>query len=90
MADQILEGSGHMHFSGNGAGKVRFGKTTDRLPRVVTHLYLTTTGATTISFDGGANFMDLTAGTHVFPYPHTHEIHFGDGSGNWSGVGISV
>lgn len=88
MADQILNGSGHMHFSGTGAQKVRFGKTSDRLPRVVTHLYVTTSGSATISFDGGQNFMALTDGTHVFPYPHISEVSFG--AGTWSGVGISV
>lgn len=90
MADQILAGSGHMHFSGSGAGSIRFGRRDDRLPRVVTQLYLTTaTDGTTISFDSGNNFMALAAGTHTFPYPHTHEIYFG-GTGDWSGVGISV
>lgn len=88
MEETTLPASGHMMFSGSGARKIKFGGTDRRLPRVVTHLYITTSGSATISFDGGQNYMDLADGTHVFPYPHVAEVVFGQGT--WSGVGISI
>lgn len=80
MADVTPNKSGHMHFSSTGAGTVTFN-------RLVTHLYVTTSSSATISFDGGSNFMALSDGTHVFPYPNVKAIQFG--AGTWSGCAIS-
>jgi len=74
-----LKGS-HMHFSGTGAETVYFA-------RGVTTLYITTDASTTISFDGGVNFMTMTANTHVFINTSIKQLAFG--AGTWSGVGIS-
>lgn len=82
MADVTPNKSGHMHFSSTGAGAVPF-------QRLITHLYVTASGgSTTISFDGGNNFMALADGTHVFPYPNVKTVHFG--AGTWSGCGVST
>ena len=81
MADVNPVNRGHMHFSSDGYGVVTF-------ERAVTNLYLTTSSSTTISFDGGNNYMLLADTTHVFPHPHTKKIIFGIGT--WAGVGIAV
>lgn len=73
---------GHAHFSGTGAEEINFS-------RSLTQLYIHTASGTTISFDGGVNYMTLANDTtHKFPYPHTKQILLG--AGTWSGVGISV
>ena len=88
MADLIIEGSAHMHFSSTGVGSVQFGRTVTQLPRSISNLIVTVSGGTTISFDGGVNFLPLTDGTHQFLYLHSAKLHFGNGT--WAGVGISI
>lgn len=89
MADFVLDAASHMHFSSTGAGSVQFGDPSEMIPRTLTSLIVTASGgSTTISFDGGQNFMALTDGTYQFMYPHVAKIYFG--AGTWSGVGISV
>lgn len=72
----------HQHFSGTAVGDVAF-------PRAVSQLILTTTGTVNISFDGGNNFMAITAGTYNFNYIWVKALFF-TGSGTWQGCGIAV
>lgn len=77
---QNITGTGHMHFSGSGADTIKFG-------RGVVHLYLNVSSSTTISFDGGNNFMSLSDGNHNLLFVNVKRVDFG--AGTWEGVGIS-
>lgn len=89
MSDSTVKGSSHMHFSGSNDGYVYFGGTEPPFARLLTQLYVHTTGEVSISFDGGEHHMTLAAGDHIFPHPCINKVHFG-GTGTWEGVGISV
>lgn len=76
------ENQAYQHFSGSAVNDIIFA-------RPIHHLILTTSGTVGLSLDGGDNFMTITAGTHQFLYLHAKRIYF-NGSGTWSGIGISI
>jgi len=80
MAVSTLK-SGHQHFSGSGAEVIAFARSINRL-------LITVDGATTLSFDGGQNFMTMTAGTYDIAVGSLKQLHIGAGA--WSGVGLAV
>lgn len=70
----------HQHFALSAGDDVQF-------ERPITNLIVTVAASTTLSFDGGANFMSVATGTHQFRGVYLKEIHLGTGS--CTGVGIS-
>lgn len=78
----LVPSASHMHFSGSGAETVQFG-------RPITHLYLTTSASTSVSFNGGDGYMSLADGqTHVLLNVNVKTLVFD--AGTWNGVGISI
>lgn len=73
--------SAYQHFAGTGADTVTF-------TRSVQTLILTVSDSTTISFDGGDNFIPLVDGTYQFVNLHVKDLDFGEGT--WDGVGLAL
>ena len=73
--------SGHQHFSGSGANIVVF-------ERSINRLLITVDSATTLSFDRGANYMTMTAGTYDLQLGSMSELYIG--AGVWSGMGLAI
>ena len=69
------------HFSGSSTDAVEFS-------RSINSVIIDITGNVVWSLDGGTNFMPLCEGTHQFERLNHTKIFF-DGTGSYSGVGMS-